>query len=238
MSGFFGGDKKEETESKSTTEIELSPAIGIEASTGGGGSLTVDNTPTGVVASARISSDVRSTIAEGLSNSNDALGRIEETIADLRSNTNAFINARVTPLAQAVESRIAQKSREFSQRKIFGGLASAEIDQFRLEGEAEIAEQTALATQEALNATLAAEGVAGQVNDDIAAAAQQLLTVELAELGLSLDAIRLSQATIQPTSQTTSGTSLTTTDDGGGVLGDIAAIASAFNTQAPAPAPA
>lgn len=229
MSGFFGGDgESQETSSTETRTIERSPAININSTTGGGAKTTLTNPDGRPQIRTSLSPRVRRTIGEGLSNSRSALSRIETTIADLRSNTNAFINARVNPLEEAVEQRIAQQGRSFAERGIFGGLASQETDDLKLKGEREIGNARALATQEALQATLASEGVAGQINNQVLQAADRLLQADLAELGINFDALRISQASRLPTSETVTGSSTTETDDGGSILGDIATIGGFF----------
>ena len=221
MSGFFGGDEKQETSSTQTTTIERSPAININAKTGGNGSLSLTNTDGQVSAKTTVDPNVRARIREGLNNSRSSISRLEGTIAELRSNTNAFINARVNPLEEAVENRIAQKGRDFAQRNIFGSLASSEMDSARLIGEREIGNARAIATQEALTSALQAEGVLDQVNQNVFDAASRLLQTDLAELGIDLEAIQLSQSSRLPISETSSGTQETTVDDGGSILGDI-----------------
>lgn len=235
MSGLFGGGKKtKKEESTSTSVIQRAAPISIDATTAGGGSVNVgyEDGSLNPTATASIDSRVRKQIGEGLNNSRRALGRLEKTIAGLRSNTNDFIKARVRPLEEALDLRIAQKGREFASRNIYGGLASTEIDNLRVAGERELSDQRALATREALSAVLSAEGVAAGVNDKIFQAADRYLQADIAEMGLNLDAIRLSQAARLPTGETTESNSKTTTRGGGNILGTVLGAAAMFYNPA------
>jgi hypothetical protein len=248
MSGVFGG-KKKTTKSESvttasesansTTSVGYTNPINITAGTGGGGRATVrydaDGNPT---ANASVDSRVRSSIAEGLNNSRSAIRRIEATIEGLRSNTSAFVKARVDPMGAALEQRIAQKEREYAARGIYGGLAASDIDQLRLQGESEISNQRAMAIQESLSSIMQAEGLAASENQNIYRVADQYLQADLAEMGLNFDAIRISQATVRENERNTTGTSSSTsttkgketTKKGGSILGDILSAAAAFSS--------
>jgi len=240
MSSFFGGGSSSKGSSSETenidrtTTFEREPALTVDSRTSGGLSVVANPDGTTRVVDVKQGITPRKAIDEGLTRSRSSLDRIEQTIADLRSNTNDFINARVRPFEEINASRVAATERSFGRRRVFGSLSANSISDVERAGERDVADQRALATREALQGILQAEGVADQVNSNIFNAATQLLQTDLGELGISLDALRLSHATRQITSERTVGTSTRTgsskqkSDDGGNILGDIATIGGFF----------
>lgn len=142
------------------------------------------------------------------------LGRLP----DLRGNENAFIRARVSPYQEALQRRIADIDRGLGMRGVSGSLRNNELNNAMIAGNREIANQTALAQQEAM----------GAEQDVLKSAIAQ----ELATMGLGLEGLRLVLGDRRQTSQAIGGTSSQTTTGGGNLanaLPGIASILDAFN---------
>lgn len=234
MSGIFGSDKEKTEQSSTSSSVESitrQPRLNFNASANTGGRIKLTNAESN-------NPSVRTTISPqavgatqtALGNSRGALGRIEETLAGLRSNVNDFVRARVDPLEASLASRRAQTERALSRRDVFGSLVTNEIREFDNNADQQLGNARALAANEAASSIAQFETLARGVSSDIAGAGQQLLQQDITALGLNLEALRLSSANQLATGGTrqTEGAATSTTDSGTGLLGRIAGIASAF----------
>lgn len=113
-------------------------------------------------------------------------------IRSLRGNQNAFIQARVRPMEQALQEQLAVQDRSMAQRGVFGSLANNEQTKARFLGEQAIGDERAKATDEALSKIFDAEAGLRGVTQDQMSAAETMLKDELARLGISLEALNLS----------------------------------------------
>ena len=138
------------------------------------------------------------------------LGRL----GDLRGNENAFIRARVSPYQEALQRRIADVDRGLAMRGVTGTLRTNEVNNTMLMGNREIANQTALAQQEAISAEQ-------QV-------LQQAIAQELATMGLGLEGLRLALGDRRQTSQAIGGTKMETTSGGGSFIDSLSGLASIY----------
>ena len=138
------------------------------------------------------------------------LGRL----GDLRGNENAFIRARVSPYQEALQRRIADVDRGLAMRGVTGSLRTNEVNNTMLMGNREIANQTALAQQEAISAEQ-------QV-------LQQAIAQELATMGLGLEGLRLALGDRRQTSQAIGGTQTQTTSGGGSFIDSLSGLASIY----------
>lgn len=120
---------------------------------------------------------------------NNQRGRLLGNVNRLRSNQNEFIDARVAPLEASLDRTLADAKRGLIRRGVSGTLANNELMRIRGEGERQIADQRALATEEALNAVLDQESAIRGVGQDEMSAAQSLVKDELSRLGISAEVL-------------------------------------------------
>lgn len=113
-------------------------------------------------------------------------------IRSLKRNDNAFIQARVRPMQQALQEQLAVQDRSMAQRGVFGSLANNEQTKARFLGEQAIGDERAKATDEALSKIFDAEAGLRGVTQDQAGIAELMMKDELSRLGLSLEALNLS----------------------------------------------
>lgn len=92
-------------------------------------------------------------------------GEIGGDIEALRGELNPFIQARVTPLREALSERVARTKQDYSRRGVFGTLRSHAVQNIETLGQREIADQTALATQEIFSSILQRQGLIGQLSE-------------------------------------------------------------------------
>jgi len=113
-------------------------------------------------------------------------------IRRLKGNQNAFIQARVRPLEQALGEQLAVQDRAMAQRGVFGSLSNNEQTKARFLGEQAIADERAKATDEALGRIFDAEAGLRGVTQDQAGIAEMMMQDEFGRLGISLEALNTS----------------------------------------------
>ena len=134
--------------------------------------------------------------------SDEGVNLIRGDIQRFRDNENPFVQARVTPLKQEYARQYGELQRGLGRRNVFGSIGANELMRFSNQANREIADQGALATQEATAASL-------QATNDLLSAAKSRADVEnvvaeqwrtlgdaeltavLKEMGLGMAAIEL-----------------------------------------------
>lgn len=225
---LFGGKEKTTTvETASRVPISYTSPVGFSAIPYGRRGLSASNT------SLKIGPDNVSNAAYARFNNGLALGksRTNNLMGRLGSNMNPFIEARVRPLEEQFANTRGQLERGLNQRGVFGSLANNEMLKFDTEANRQMADQRALATNEALNAMMANEQLFQGLNQDELNLVGTRLKEDLGTLGLSLEALRLIRGDIRQTSQVAGGTNTQTSRGGfdlGSVLGGVGTIMGAF----------
>lgn len=183
------------------------------------GRLAQRTTPTGVqsFADPRTRLDFDRFRNQAFSN----VGRIQGLSDSLAGNRNPFIQARVDPLQQEINQRFASTREDLARRGVMGGIADNELNKVLFQGQRELGNARALATQEGLNAQLAAEGQLIGANDAVLQAAQQGLKEELSRLGVDLTALELSQGNQLQSTQAFGGGAVQTTEGGQSLVDTI-----------------
>ena len=170
---------------------------------------------------------IRALTMGSASNAQIGYRRAVNDINMLQSNRSPFIQARVDPLLASTATQQGALERSMAQRGIYGSLSQQSMNSFNRSAQQQIADQRALATNDSLNAALAAEATARGYNQDVASNAQQILAQELAKLGLgqqAIDTMINSQLPMNSGGQNTTTTQKQPTD----ILGGIGSIASAI----------
>ncbi len=134
--------------------------------------------------------------------SDEGVNLIRGDIQRFRDNENPFVQARVNPLKQEYAAQYGALQRGLGRRNVFGSIGSNALMDFSARANREIADQAALATQEATAASL-------QATNDLLSAAKSRADVEnvvaeqwrtlgdaelaavLKEMGLGLAAVEL-----------------------------------------------
>jgi hypothetical protein len=148
-----------------------------------------------------------------------ATGRVGGLINRLQSNENPFIQARVRPFENLARENTAAVSRDVGRRGIQGSLGQNQISNARFEGGREVADQTSLATQEALGTQLAAEAERRGLGSEQLNIAQTQLQGELQNISAGMDALQTSLGNQKQTSAQLTGSSVQTPgQDIGGIL--------------------
>lgn len=221
VSGVFGGGKKKTTSEASIVPIKWETPKNFRVNLGGRRALGVNG----------ITGDVsmdRSRLDPILHKTRKDLGgqrqRYLGMIRSLKGNQNAFIQARVRPMQQALQEQLAAQDRSMAQRGVFGSLANNEQTKARFLGEQAIGDERAKATDEALSKIFDAEAGLRGVTQDQAGIAELMLKDELSRLGLSLEALNMS---LNSRKQLTTSAGGTVTESGGSdILGGIGKVVS------------
>ena len=220
---LFGGGKTKVSKTPISVPIKYSDARDFRA-TAGKGSVRVSGKGTKIdVRGSSVPANARKVVSS-ISNQR---GRLNGMMKNLRGNNNAFIQARVRPLEQALDENLSQQSQDFARRGIFGSLSANEQTKSRFLGEQAIADERAKATDESLSKLFDAETLMRGLNQDQMGVAETLMRDELSRLGISLEALQLSLSDRRKMTEV-AGTNTTTkepTDILGGI-GKIIGIAS------------
>ena len=185
---LFGGGKSKVNQTPVSVPIKYGPARDFIA-TAGKGSVRVSGDGTKVdVRGSSVPANARKVIGS-ISNQR---GRLNGMMKGLRGNNNAFIQARVRPLEQALDENLAQQSQDFTRRGIFGSLSANEQTKSRFLGEQAISDERAKATDESISKLFDAEALMRGLNQDQMGVAETLMRDELSRLGISLEALQLS----------------------------------------------
>ena len=216
VKSLFGGGKTKQTEVASTVPIKYEPLRGFRSDVGTKKKFALRTGGTWTAPSSSIP-----LYNETRQSQQQSRARIGGMISDLKSNQNPFIEARVRPFQQALDSRVADTTRAFAQRGVFGSLSENEISKTRFLGEQAIGDERAKATDEALGKLFDAEASLRGINQDEIGLAETQMKDELLRLGLSLDAWNAAMGNRKQLTQVAGGT--TTTQQPIDILGGIAA---------------
>lgn len=198
---FFTDILKGGSKSKSTSVNQFTSPIDFRLSTGGG---TVDAGITGATVDLfkPFSNLARDQSFNVLGNTrNDVVRDIQE----LRSLENPFIRARVRPTEEAFDRLRSDTSRDLGRRGLAGTLRTNELLKVEDQATRGIADQTALAQSQALEAIFGRERLLTQISSQFADLRQDELRQALAELGIGLEAVGLSERSRRTSSQQTKG---------------------------------
>lgn len=110
-------------------------------------------------------------------------------IQSLRSLENPFIRARVRPTEERVARGLADTERGLARRGLQGTLASNELFRLGEAGGREIADQTALAQRESLDAITVRQNQRAAIASGIQNIGESQLRQALAELGFGLESV-------------------------------------------------
>lgn len=220
-SKLFGSKNQEQT----TKSIGIQPKR-IRSSFGNSSLNSDINTAGTVTNSLSLDPIIEQLRNESLSGFRSLLGSLNSDIDSLRGNQNAFIDARVNPLQEQFAESRGRLSRDTARRGVFGSLANNELERFDIGTGRALADQRALATNDALNAILQRENFQRQLFGDINTVAQQELSEALQGLGLQSNAANV---LIQGNSSGNTGSTTTSTQSGNpGILGGLGTVLSLF----------
>lgn len=159
----------------------------------------------------------------GQTRNNAQFRRLTGQIGALRGNQNAFIQARVRPLEERLDTTLADQGRAFERRGVFGSLAENELNKTRFLGEREIGDARALATNEAFTQILNTEAQIRGANEMQVEIANNRVKDELARVGLSAEFLLGLLGARRQTTQLAGGgtTTASQTPSTAGILGSI-----------------
>lgn len=120
----------------------------------------------------------------------DAGGRFDTLISRLKSNENPFISARVRPAEEAARAGVADARLDVGRREIAGSIGQNQINNARFAGAREVADQGALATNDALSAQLAAEAGRLGIGEETLAIAESESQQELRDIQAGMEALQ------------------------------------------------
>lgn len=173
VGGLFGG-----TSSRSTSTSGQAFPLDITGS--GGSRLSIDNG----VGRVSIRGGTRSRRRQ-LRNDIQGITRdVQNDILSLRSLENPFIRARVRPTEERFANLRADTQRGLDRRGVFGTFRTNELSRVDDAASAQIADQTALAQAQILDAVLQRQGFLSRLKDQLSGLNQQEVNQALAELGL------------------------------------------------------
>lgn len=187
MSGLFGGSEK--TTVTPNASIQLSPLYGFQGGSSTGASLSA--VPGSGAFNTAFSPLSMRGVEVGEAGNTSGRGRVFDMIGKLKSNQNPFIQARVNPIRDEMARRRADLSRSIAQRGVMGSLGNNELLKFDSQADRELADQTALATNEALTSLMSAEGLIKGLNEGQVEIANEYLRRDLSALGLDLNAVQI-----------------------------------------------
>lgn len=191
MSGLFGGgDEKQTIITTPGQATQLSPLFNFNSRFGSKGTGTVADA-TGGGFSTGFGNDAYTGMERFDVNNRAGIGRIGAFIGNLSSNQNPFIQARVNPLRDSLANQRADLSRGLSLRGVQGSLSNNEMIKFDNNAGRQLGDASALATQEALQSMISAEGLGADLNSGQLDLANEYLKRDLSALGLNMDAVRL-----------------------------------------------